>query len=65
MGDLTDTMGSPLQTDEEKKNGLIKDHLGWRNDGRKVGEGGEEDRERYSGATDTNLEEMEKLVRKP
>jgi len=50
MGDLTDTAGVPLKTDNEKKNGLIRDHFGWRNDGRKVNET-EEERERYPGLT--------------
>ena len=50
MGDLMDTTGTPLKTDEEKKNGLIRDHFGWRNEGRKVNEE-EEERERYLGLT--------------
>jgi len=62
MGDLTDTTGVPLKTDSEKKNGLIRDHFGWRNDGRKVDEM-EEERERYPG-TGIDQEKMEELVRK-
>jgi len=63
MGDLTDTTGVPLKTDNEKKNGLIRDHFGWRNEVRKVDEE-EEERERYPGLTGINQEKMEELVRK-
>jgi len=63
MGDLTDTMGVPLKTDNEKKNGLIRDHFGCRIEGRKVDEE-EEKRERYPNITGINQEEMEELVRK-
>jgi len=63
MRDLTDTMGVPLKTDNEKKNGLIIDHFGWRNEGRKVDEI-EEERERYPGLTSISQEKMEELVRK-
>ena len=62
MEDLTDTTGVPLKTDSEKKNGLIRDHFGWRNDSRKVDET-EEERERYSG-TSIDQEKMEELVMK-
>jgi len=63
MGDQTDTTGAPFKTDNEKKNGLIRDHFGWRNEGRKVDEI-EEERERYLGLTGINQEKMEELVRK-
>jgi len=63
MGDLTDMMGVPLKTDNEKKNDLIRDHFGWRNKGRKVDKD-EEERERYSGWTGISQENMEELVRK-
>jgi len=63
MGDLTDTAGVPLKTDSEKKNGLVRDHFGWRNEGRKVDEI-EEERERYPELTGINQEKMEELVRK-
>jgi len=63
MGDLTDTMGAPLKTDNKKKNSVIRDHFGWRNEGRKVDEE-EEERERYLGLTGISQEKMEKLVRK-
>jgi len=57
MGYLTDTTGVPLKTDNEKKNGLIRDHFGWRNEGRK-GNKEEEKRERYPGLTGISQEEM-------
>jgi len=57
MGDLTDAMGVPLQTDNEKKNGLIRNHFGWRNEGRKVDKE-EGERERYPGLTGINSEEI-------
>jgi len=63
MRDLTDTAGVPLKMDSEKKNGLIRNHFGWRNDGRKVDEM-EEERERYSGLTSISQEKIEELVRK-
>jgi len=63
MGDLTDLVGVPLKTDSEKKNGLIRDHFGWRNEGRNVDEI-EEERERYPGLTGINQEKMEELLRK-
>jgi len=63
MGDLTDKTGVPLKMDNEKKNGLIRDHFGWRNDGRKVDKM-EEERERYSGLTGIRQQKMEELVRK-
>jgi len=63
MGDLTDTTGVPLKTDNEKKNGLIRDHFGWRNDGRIVDKM-EEERERYPELTGISQEKMEELVRK-
>jgi len=63
IGDLTDVAEVPLKTDSEKLNGLIRDHFGWRNEGRKVDEE-EEEKERYSGLTSINQEKMEKLVRK-
>jgi len=63
MGDLTDTTGIPLKTDNEKKNGIIKDHFGWRNAGMKVDEE-EEEREKYPGLTGIKQEKMEELVRK-
>jgi len=63
MGDLTDTTGAPLKTDNKKKNGLIKDHFGWRIEGRK-GDETEEERERYPGLTSISQEKMEELVRK-
>jgi len=63
MGDLIDTAGVPLKIDNEKKNGLIRDHFGWRNEGRTVDEI-EEERERYSRLTGINQEKMEELVRK-
>jgi len=63
MGDLTDKTGVPLKMDNKKKNGLIRDHFGWRNDGRKVDEM-EEERERYPGLTGISQEKMEELVRK-
>jgi len=50
MGDLTDMTDVPLKMDNEKKNGLIRDHFGWRIEGRKVNEV-EEERERYPGLT--------------
>jgi len=62
MKDLTDTIGVPLKTDNEKKNGFIKDYFGWRNEGRKVDEE-EEKRERYSELTGSSQERMEELVR--
>jgi len=63
MGDLTDTAGGPFKTDSKKKNALIRDHFGWRNEGRKVDKI-EEERERYPGLTGINQEKMEELVRK-
>jgi len=63
MGDLTYTIGVPLKMDNEKKNSLIRDHFGWRNEGKKVDEE-EEERERYSGLTGISQEKMEELVRK-
>jgi len=63
MGDLTDTTGVPLKTDNEKKNSLIRDHFRWRNEGRKVDEE-EEERERYPELTEISQEKMEELVRK-
>jgi len=63
MGDLTDTTGVTLKTDNEKKNGLIRDHFGWRKEGRKVDET-EEEREKNPGLTRINQEKMEELVRK-
>jgi len=63
MGHLTDTTGIPLKTDNEKKNDLIRDHFGWRNEGRKVDKE-EEESERYLGLTSISQEKMEELVRK-
>jgi len=63
MGDPTDTVGVPLKTDNEKKNGLIRNHFGWRNKGRKVDEI-EEERKRYAGLTGISHKRMEELVRK-
>jgi len=63
MGDLIDATGVPLKTDNEKKNGLIRDHFGWINEGRKVDDI-EEERERYSGLTGISQEKMEELGRK-
>jgi len=56
-------MGVPLKTDNKKKNGLIKDHFEWRNEGRKVDEI-EEEKERYPRLTGISQEKMEVLVRK-
>jgi len=36
MGDLTDIAGISLKTDNEKKNGLIRDHFGWGPEGRNI-----------------------------
>ena len=63
MADLTDTMVVPLKMDNENNNGFIRDHFGWRNEGRKVGKQ-EEERERYLGMTGISQENMEELVRK-
>jgi len=63
MGDLTDRVGVPFKTDREKKNRLIRDHFGWRNDSRKVDKI-EEERERYSGLIGITQEKKEELVRK-
>jgi len=63
MGDQTDTKEVPLKTDNEKKNGLIRDHFEWKKEGRKVDEK-EEERERYPGLTGISQEKMEELVRK-
>ena len=63
MGDLTGTAGVPIKTDNQKKNGLIRDHFGWRNEGRKVDEE-EEERERYPGLTGISQEKMKQMVRK-
>jgi len=52
-----DTAGTPLKTDNEKKNGLIRDYFGWRNEGRKVNEI-EEERERYLWLTGINQEKI-------
>jgi len=46
MGDITDMTGTPVKMDNEKKHSSIRDHFGWRKEGRKVGKD-EEETKRY------------------
>jgi len=65
MGDLTDIPNTYLKTDNNKKNGLLREHFGWRDDSRNVGEGAEiQQMGLYSGVAGITIEEMAELVRK-
>jgi len=43
MGDLTDVNGVNLNTTEAKVEGIVRDHFGWRREGRGLGEEREKD----------------------
>src|SRR5437868_7052128 len=65
MVDLTSVEGKKLETDEEKREGLCKDHFGWDKQGREVREteeeGGDEGDDQMRGES---LSQLEAEVRK-